>query len=277
MIISELLKNSTTQLERISDSARLDAEVLLCSVLEKSRSYLMTWPEKKLPENQLKQFQKCLEQRLQGTPVAHITGHKEFWSLDLKITKDTLIPRPETELLVETVLEQFPITTNKTLLDLGTGSGAIALAIASERPHWKIIASDQSTTALEIARENAQRLKITNIEFKQGNWFQSVADKKFDIIASNPPYIVDTDPHLKSGDVRFEPLSALASGNSGLDDINKIVAQAREHLNPGGLLIIEHGYDQQSAANEIFNKTGYKKVTQTLDLSNNPRNTFAFL
>jgi len=277
MIISELLKKSTTQLEKISDSARLDSEVLLCSVLEKNRSYLMTWPEKKLSENQLKHFQKILEQRLQGNPIAHITGHKEFWSLDLKISKNTLIPRPETELLVEQVLEQFPAVTNKKLLDLGTGSGAIALAIASERPHWDITATDQSATALKIAQENAQRLNITNIEFKHGSWYQAVADIKFDIIVSNPPYIVNTDPHLKLGDVRFEPLSALASGTDGLDDINEIANQAKQHLNQGGFLIIEHGYDQQTAVNDIFNKAGFNNVTQTLDLSNNPRNTFGFL
>jgi len=277
MIISELLKKSTTQLEKHSDSARLDAEVLLCSVLEKNRSYLMTWPEKKLSEDQLKHFQELLEQRLQGNPIAHITGHKEFWSLDLKISKNTLIPRPETELLVEQVLEQFPAVTNKKLLDLGTGSGAIALAIASERPHWEITATDQSASALNIAQENAQRLDITNIEFKQGSWYQAVAEKKFDIIASNPPYIVNTDPHLKLGDVRFEPLSALASGTDGLDDINEITIQAKQHLNQGGFLIIEHGYDQQTAVNDIFNKAGFNNVTQTLDLSNNPRNTFGFL
>ncbi len=277
MIISELLKKSSLQLEKISDSARLDAEVLLCSVLEKNRSYLMTWPERKLTENQLKQFKELLDQRLQGNPIAHITGHREFWSLDLKITKDTLIPRPETELLVEQVLQQFPITTKKSLLDLGTGSGAIALAIASERPQWKITATDQSTSTLNIAHENSQHLKITNIEFKQGNWFQAVSNKKFDIIVSNPPYIVNTDPHLKSGDVSFEPLSALASGIDGLDDINKIVTQAKQHLNAGGFLIIEHGYDQQSAVNKIFQKAGFNKITQTQDLSNTPRNTSGFL
>jgi release factor glutamine methyltransferase len=277
MIISELLKKSAKQLEKISDSARLDTEVLLCFILEKNRSYLMTWPEKELNEDQFNNFQTVFKKRQQGTPLAHITGHKEFWSLNLKVTRDTLIPRPETELLIEQILESFPTTEKKTLLDLGTGSGAIAIAIASERKHWKIIATDQSSAALDIAIENARSLNISNIEFKQGSWFQAIEDKAFDIIVSNPPYIVNTDPHLKSGDVRFEPLSALASGVEGLDDIHTIVSQAKQHLNPGGFLIIEHGYDQKAAVNGIFNNNGLNNVTQHHDLANNPRTTSGFI
>lgn len=275
--ISYLLKQSTEKLESVSDSPRLDAEVLLSFVLEKDRSYFMTWPEKELSDQQLEKFYALEKKRLQGAPIAHLTGEKEFWSLNLNITKDTLIPRPETELLVEQIINAYPAEDTKHLLDLGTGSGAIALAIASEKKNWLITATDQSESALEIAKQNAAKLNLANVQFTQSDWFQNLANKKFDIIVSNPPYIASDDPHLKQGDVRFEPLTALASGSDGLDDIREIVAHAKNHLNPDGMLAVEHGYDQKDAVYEIFIKNGFMKIMQTTDLSNNPRTTLGFL
>ena len=271
MIIQDLLKASTRRLENSSDSPRLDAEVLLCHVLDRDRSYLISWPEKQLTANQLEAFEDLLQQRINGIPVAHLTGQREFWSLDLKVTPDTLIPRPDTETLVEQVLEHYPQTTGIRFADLGTGTGAIALAVASERPGWEIIATDQSSATLAVASANADKLGISNIRFKLGSWCEALGDELFDIIASNPPYIPETDPHLDQGDVRFEPRSALASGAQGLDDIEIILACSRTHLKPGGMVILEHGYDQRAVVHEIFTKYGFKQIQQHQDIAGNPR------
>jgi len=271
--IAELLGKASEQLAPISDSPRLDAEVLLCHVLQKNRSHLLAWPDKVVEKDQLTAFEKLLAKRIAGTPIAHLTGSREFWSLPLKVTADTLIPRPETELLVEQVLSTYPADTAISLLDLGTGTGAIALAIASERPNWRIIATDISSAALDVARENARQLGINNVEFRQGNWLDCVQDECFDIIVSNPPYIPREDKHLQQGDVRFEPLSALASGEDGLDDIRIIVRDSLDHLTPGGHLLIEHGYDQQQKMLEIFTFFGLQEIHQQQDMANNPRTT----
>jgi len=271
--IQDLLKQASQQLSADSDSPRLDAEVLLCHVLAKQRSYLMTWPEQELSSAQLDQFQQLLDARLTGHPVAHLIGKREFWSLSLKVTPDTLIPRPDTELLIEQILHAYPDDTELSLLDLGTGSGAIAIALASERPSWRIIATDLSEQALQVAQQNATSLKLKNIEFRQGHWFAPVQDLHFDIIVSNPPYVPSNDPHLSQGDVRFEPLSALVSGEEGLDDIEHICQQAMGHLNPGGLLIIEHGYDQAEKIRPIFTKNNYKNIQHYRDMANNVRAT----
>ena len=273
MNIQDLLKQASQQLSADSDSPRLDAEVLLCHVLAKQRSYLMTWPEQELSSAQLDQFQQLLDARLTGHPVAHLIGKREFWSLSLKVTPDTLIPRPDTELLIEQILHAYPDDTELSLLDLGTGSGAIAIALASERPSWRIIATDLSEQALQVAQQNATSLKLKNIEFRQGHWFAPVQDLHFDIIVSNPPYVPSNDPHLSQGDVRFEPLSALVSGEEGLDDIEHICQQAMGHLNPGGLLIIEHGYDQAEKIRPIFTKNNYKNIHHYRDMANNVRAT----
>lgn len=273
MQLGELLSSASKQLYSISDSPRLDAQVLLAQCLSKSRTWLATWPDKIISSTQAEQFSHLLERRLNGEPIAHITGHREFWSLDILVNKHTLIPRPDTELLIEQVLLNTPLDSCIQLLDLGTGSGAIALALASERPKWQIIASDQSSAALQMAKKNAQQLNLTNIQFYQGSWFGPIKQLKFDIIACNPPYIPSDDPHLSQGDVRFEPLSALASGRDGLDDIRLIVDQARQHLKPNGRLIIEHGYDQKEQLMHIFKNSCYKNITQHLDLSGNPRLT----
>ncbi|MDH5485846.1 MAG: peptide chain release factor N(5)-glutamine methyltransferase [Gammaproteobacteria bacterium] len=273
MIIRQLLAEAGQQLAQVSESPRLDAEVLLCHLLDKDRSYLLTWPDKALDEPVLAAFQQLLQQRLAGTPVAHLTGQREFWSLPLQINQHTLIPRPDTECLVEQVLQAYPASAQLVVADLGTGSGAIALALASERPNWQIVATDSSTEALQVARSNAASLGINNIEFRQGNWLAALPAIPFDIIASNPPYICDADPHLQQGDVRFEPLSALASGEDGLDAIRHICSTAMHHLKPGGLLILEHGYDQQQAVADIFHINGFKTIHQASDLGHNPRTT----
>lgn len=274
MIIRQLLLSATEQLNKLTDTPRLDAEVLLAHSLDKNRTWLATWPDKTLSNDQLQAFTRLLNKRMNGEPIAHITGIREFWSLKLQITPDTLIPRPDTELMVEQILSSTPAEHEISLLDLGTGSGAIALALATERPHWKITATDQSAAALEVARLNAKQLNISNIDFRSGNWFEPLHGHEFDIIASNPPYIPQHDPHLAQGDVRFEPLSALASGDDGLDDIRLICTQAKSYLHPAGKLFIEHGYDQKAEIFDIFNKNGYTHISQTLDLAENPRVTY---
>lgn len=276
MQIIQHLKNATQQLESISDSARLDAEVLLAYCLNKNRTWLITWPDKELTENETQLFKTLLKRRQSGEPIAHITGTREFWSLDLNISKDTLIPRPETELMIEEILKAYPHSSNINCLDLGTGSGAIALALASERPDWQITATDKSIAALDIAKQNAKQLQLNNIHFINGSWFEALAEEPaqlFDIIASNPPYIPQSDPHLSQGDVRFEPMSALASGEDGLDDIRLICRQALKHMKSGALLIIEHGFDQKAELHDIFMDSGYKNIQQLSDLSHQPRLT----
>lgn len=275
MDVSQLLSSATEQLLELSDSARLDAEVLLAHSLQKTRTWLVTWPDKELTEAEINPFKKLLQRRITGEPIAHITGTREFWSLPLAVTADTLIPRPDTELMIEQILELYPANTDITLADLGTGSGAIALALASERPNWRIIATDQSAAALSIAQQNADNLKLSNVSFKLGNWFEPLGDEQFDIIASNPPYIPQADPHLTQGDARFDPITALASGDDGLDDIRLITAQARKYLNPRGRLFIEHGYDQKPKMLDIFTKNGFIDIHQAHDIANNPRITFA--
>ena len=276
MIISELLTEATGLLENSSDSARLDAEILLCHLLQKDRAYLLTWPEKELDSLTVETYQQLIQRRLAGEPIAYITGQREFWSLNLSVNQHTLIPRPETELLVEHILELYPANSRIKLADLGTGSGAIALALASERPEWQIIATDQSAEAINIAEQNATQLKLNNIEFRQGSWFQPLTGELFDIIVSNPPYIADNDEHLRQGDVRFEPRSALSSGADGLDDIRQIADQARQYLHSAGLLIVEHGYDQQQEIQQIFNSLGYKQTLQLEDIAKKPRITLGY-
>jgi release factor glutamine methyltransferase len=271
--IAELLSAAAGQLQGISDSPRLDAEVLLCHVLQQPRSYLFSWPDRALEPIDRQAFQALLQQRLGGTPVAHLTGSREFWSLELEVNPDTLIPRPDTELLVDTLLQTCPADETLQLADLGTGSGAIACALASERPGWHIVATDQSAAALDMARRNAARLGLDNIEFRLGHWCQALGEQRFHAIVSNPPYIPTADPHLQQGDVRFEPRSALAAGDDGLDDIREICACARQHLLPCSLLLLEHGYDQQLAVAEIFTRTGFKQLRQYRDLAQNPRAT----
>lgn len=268
--IDQTLKQAEQQLQTVSDSARLDAEVLLAIVLHKNRGYLRAFAERVLTADEDEHFQTLLSQRRNGQPIAHITGQREFWSLDLDVNQHTLIPRPDTETLIEFVLQNFP-QDNLKVADLGTGSGAIALALASEKPHWQLLATDQSAAALSVAESNAKKLQLSNVSFQHGSWFQPLAASRYDIIISNPPYIPQHDEHLQQGDVRFEPLSALASGEDGLHDIRHLIKHAQGHLLPQGWLILEHGYDQKSAIFELFTQAGFINIQQKDDYGNNPR------
>ena len=264
---------ATQQLEDISDTAVLDAEVLLCHVIKKTRSHLRAWPEKTLSLEQYDQFQRLLNQRLLGQPIAYIIGKKEFWSRDFKVSPNVLIPRPDTELLIELSLDLIKNKVNPQLIDLGTGSGNIAITLAAERPDSDIMATDISNQALKIANHNAKTHQIKNIHFIQSDWFDNVSKAEFDLVISNPPYIALDDPHLSQGDVRFEPDCALVADKKGLKDINIICQHALEYLKPNGTLLIEHGYDQQVAVQSIFDEYKYYNITTHNDLSGNPRVT----
>jgi release factor glutamine methyltransferase len=259
--ISEVLRTASQQIQNA-----LEAEILLAHTLNVTRTYLMTWPEKFINEEAEKIFFAVIEQRKQGEPIAYLIGHKEFWSLDLIVTKDVLIPRPETELLVELALKLIE-KKHAVIADLGTGSGAIALALAHERPDWEIHAIDISEAALNVAKQNASKLKLTNIIFHQGDFCQALPEKKFDAILSNPPYVAENDPHLSQGDLRFEPKSALQSGEKGLQDLYRIIHDARPFLKEGGWLMVEHGSDQGVQVASFFVKGGYNNPQQYKDLA----------
>ncbi len=271
MDIAEAVQLSSARLQVSSDSPRLDAELLLCHVLGKPRTYLFTWPEQRLPPEQLAEFETLVQRRLQGEPVAHILGHREFWSLELAVSADTLVPRPETELLVEAALERIPPDAEWQIADLGTGSGAIALAIASERPRCRVTAVERSEGALAVARKNAERHGLSNVEFQPGSWFEPFAGRRFEVIVSNPPYIPQQDPHLEQGDVRFEPVTALASGADGLDDIRYLIAHAPEYLASPGWLLLEHGYDQGGDVMALLRQGGYGHIADLEDLQGHGR------
>ncbi len=256
-----------------SDSPLLDAQVLLAHVLDKETIYLLTWPERALSAEQKAQFEELVQRRINGVPVAHLVGMREFWSLPLKVNDSTLIPRPDTEILVESALEICPDDAD--ILDLGTGTGAIILALASERPQAKCVAIDFSQDAIQLATENAQQLNIANVLFKQSNWFANV-DGQYDLIVSNPPYIDENDHHLQQGDVRFEPLSALVAANKGLADIELIAKQAVAYLKEGGALLIEHGFEQGAMVRRILQDAGYTGIKTIKDYGGNERVTMAF-
>ena len=242
-----------------SPTARLDAELLLAAALGKSRSFLHTWPERIVPSDAALKFAEYLQRRRGGEPVAYILGQQGFWKLDLEVAPHTLIPRPDTELLVEAALELLPVTPAK-VLDLGTGSGAIALALASERPAWNVTAVDRVLEAVALAERNRQRLHLNNATVLSSHWFSALEGQRFQLIISNPPYISSTDPHLVEGDVRFEPASALVAGVDGLDDLRLIVAQAPDYLEAGGWLMLEHGYDQAEAVRDLLQTRGFDEV-----------------
>jgi release factor glutamine methyltransferase len=263
-----LLQDARACLTGISDTPRLDAEVLLAHVLRQSRSYLYTWPQRTLSCRQRSSFSELLIRRLRGEPLAYLVGQREFWSLPLWVTPATLIPRPETELLVELALERLPFEAPLPVADLGTGSGAIALAIACERPKTKIVATDISHMALTVAKSNAQQLAISNVVFRQGNWCKPLANESFTLITCNPPYLADNDPHLCRSGLHFEPTLALLAGNDGLREIYTIVPQAMAHLQPGGWLLLEHGYDQGEKVFALLQKNNFIEITQHQDAAN---------
>ena len=256
-----------------SYTAHLDAEVLLYYTLEKPYSYLFTWPEKVLTSNQLNQFEAVLNQRLQGVPIAYLTGEKDFWSLNLKVTPSVLIPRPDTEHLIELALT-MDVCQQAVVADLGTGSGAIALAIAYERPKWSILAVEKFSESIAIAKENASKNCIKNVQFLLGSWCEPLPEN-LDMIVSNPPYIRENDAHLSQGDIQFEPKTALIAGHDGLNDIRLIAKQATSKLKSGGWLLFEHAYDQAIEIHQILNNNGFKAIKTRQDLSNHDRITFA--
>ena len=273
MNIQQALQQASKQLAETSPSAILDTQVLLTHVLRCNTAHLAAWPEKTLSDAQLAGFQKLVEKRRQGVPVAHLTGSREFWSLDFSVDNSTLIPRPETETLVEYLLDNFGKRENLKLLDMGTGTGAIALSIAREKPGWEIIASDISERALELSRQNCSQHDTSNVTLIHSDWFQNIDAENFDIIISNPPYIASDDPHLSQGDVRFEPHSALSSGVTGMDDIEHICSQAKKHLLQNGWLMVEHGYNQKQLGAECFAKNSFSEIEQKQDLSGHTRMT----
>ncbi|TBV16182.1 peptide chain release factor N(5)-glutamine methyltransferase [Stutzerimonas kirkiae] len=253
-----------------SPSARLDAQWLLAAVLGKPVSYLRTWPEREVSAAQAERYAACLARRRRGEPVAYILGRQGFWSLELEVAPHTLIPRPDSELLVETALQALPRGPQR-LLDLGSGSGALALALASERPAWQVLGVDRVEEAVALALRNRQRLGLENADFRLGHWFSALAGQRFQLILSNPPYIRADDVHLQRGDVRFEPASALVSGADGLDDIRCIVQAAPEYLDAGGWLLLEHGYDQAEAVRALLRARGFVAVDSLRDLAGHER------
>ena len=269
--IAQLLQWAVIQLAD-SESPKLDAEVILCSLLEKDRSYLFTWDDKVMADDIISRFSALITRRQAGEPVAHILGFREFWSLELEVSPDTLIPRPDTEVLVEQALACMPADACQ-VLDLGTGTGAIALALASESPQAIVTAVEYQQGAAALARRNAQRCGF-DVTVLQGSWFTPLAaNQRFDVIVSNPPYIERNDPHLAMGDVRFEPLTALVADDDGLADLKHIISQGYQFLNPGGWLLVEHGFEQGAAVRALFSASDYHEIVTHKDYGNNDRIT----
>jgi release factor glutamine methyltransferase len=248
-----------------------DAELLLAHALGRSRTWLLAHGDDDIAPDDAARFEALVERRTAGEPVAYLTGSRGFWTLDLAVTPATLIPRPETESLVELALERIPVGVEACVADLGTGSGAIALAIAKERPRARVLATDASSDALAVARENARRNGIGNVEFRHGDWFAPLVGETFGLIASNPPYIALGDPHLGEGDLRFEPASALSSGSDGLDAIRSIVRDAPSYLRAGGWLLLEHGWEQGEAVRALLRDAGFVDIVTEHDLEGRER------
>lgn len=259
------------QLTAVSDSPGLDVELLLCHCLQKPRSYLKGWADEPVAAQQQTRFQHLFARRLAGEPIAHLIGERGFWTLDLTVNASTLIPRPETELLVEKSLQLLADKPVAQVLDLGTGTGAIALALASERPQWQLLGSDKVPAAVALAETNRKRNGLTNVRFLQSNWFEQLAGRQFDLIVSNPPYIDAADPHLQRGDLRFEPRSALVASEQGLADIRKIIAESRLFLTRQAWLIFEHGYNQAAAVRELLSAAGFEQIFTNQDLAGQDR------
>lgn len=278
MTFDALLQAAAERLKAAgSVSPRLDADVLLAHVIQRDRTWLYTWGDRACSGWEHARFDALVAARVQGQPVAYLTGEREFWGLRLVTSKETLIPRPDTETLVETALNHVASPVGR-LLDLGTGTGAIALAFASEQPGWQVVGVDLRSEAVSLAQRNAAALGIDNVAFMQSNWFaafEQVATpvERFDLIVSNPPYIAADDPHLHQGDVRFEPLSALVAGGDGLADLIHLVATARRYLTASGWLLLEHGYRQAASVRAALVDAGYQNVESVCDLGGHERIT----
>ncbi|MGH8113927.1 MAG: peptide chain release factor N(5)-glutamine methyltransferase [Rhodanobacteraceae bacterium] len=253
------------------EEARREAVLLLAHVLDVSDTWLIAHAGDNVDEASAADYRALVERRARGEPVAYLIGVRGFHTLDLTVTPDVLIPRPETELLVDLALQWIPADSERAVADLGTGSGAIALAIAHARPGARVVATDVGDDALAIARDNGVRLGLRNIEFVQGDWCQALGDRSFDVIVSNPPYVAEGDPHLRLGDLRFEPRDALASGVDGLDAIREIVRDAPAHLRENGWLLLEHGFDQGAAVRDLLARNGYAQVFTARDLGGHER------
>lgn len=255
--------------------ARFEAQLLLVAALKVNRAWLIAHEIDALRANIHAEFQARLSRRLQGEPIAYILGYREFYGLKLTVSPDTLIPRPDTETLVDAALAKIPLHAKADILDLGTGSGAIALAIAKHRPQAEVIAVDASESALAVAQQNAQNLHISNIQFLHSDWFSALDQQRFDVIVSNPPYIEQDDAHLRQGDLRFEPYTALASGTDGLDDIRNIVQDCLVYLKPQGWLMLEHGFNQAKSVVDLMAESGLVDIVTIKDLGGNDRVTIA--
>ncbi len=277
--VADLLQRHN-ELSPASDTALLDTELLLCHSLSVDRAWLKTWPDKILSAPDMQRFEQLFRRRLEGEPVAFIIGSQGFWTLDLKVSPHTLIPRPETELLVETAM-QLELPNNSQVLDLGTGTGAIALALASEYPQWQMTAVDVQASAVELAEQNRLACQLKNVTIYQSDWFAAVANRQpqtlFNLIVSNPPYIEIDDAHLFEGDVRFEPATALVSGTQGLDDLQLVIGQSSGFLAPAGWLLVEHGHAQGLAVRDLFNEAGYVLVETRQDYNQLDRITLGRL
>ncbi len=274
--IKTLRRNATARLKATSTTPELDAELLLATVLNKPRAFLYAHSDDILTPELLQTFEALLAKRLSGEPMAYLLGEREFWSLPFYVTSNTLIPRPETELLVELTLDAFAINQTCDVLELGVGTGAIAVALATEKPDWNLIAVDKSIDALAVAEKNVFRHHVNNVKLLQSDWFEALDELFFDIIVSNPPYLAEDDPHQHQGDLRFEPKTALVSGVDGLRDLAHIIQGSLEHLKPGGALFLEHGCTQGEAVIQLLMESGYKNLRTWQDTNHNDRVTIGW-